>query len=182
MSAERTWEGFAERGSIGAIRLMTRLYQLLGRRFALALLYPITAYFFLREGASRSASRRHLERVWAHPEGRPHLRGRPGFFAPFWHYHEFAMQILDRMVMWSRGLKELRMDDSGGEHLFRLERERRGGMLIGAHLGSFDMPRQLAGEHGLLLNVVMYTKHAARISQFFEQLDPSSGVRVLNLE
>jgi predicted LPLAT superfamily acyltransferase len=164
------------------MRSMARLYALLGRRLSRAALHPIAAYFFVRERASRRASRRYLERVWAHPAGRPHLRGRPGFFAPYWHYHEFAVQILDRMVLWGRGLHELRMDHAGSEHLFALKRERRGGILIGAHLGSFDMPRQLAGDSGIVLNVVMFTANAERINRFFEALDPTSQVRVLSLE
>jgi predicted LPLAT superfamily acyltransferase len=180
MSTERRWVA-AERGSLAGLRLMAWLYQLFGRRASLALLYPIAAYFFLREG-SRSASHRYLARVWVHPEGKKHLSGRPGFFAPFWHYHEFAVQIFDRMVLWGGGLSQLRMDHRGSEHLFALQRERRGALLLGAHLGSYDMPRQLAGEHGLLLNAVMFTAHAERINRFFEQLDPGSSVRVLSLE
>jgi predicted LPLAT superfamily acyltransferase len=161
---------------------MGRLYELFGRRVSRAILHPIAAYFFLRERASRGASRRYLKRVWAHSEGRRNLRGRPGFFAPYWHYHEFAVQIFDRMVLWGHGLSELRMDHEGSEHLFALKREQRGGILIGAHLGSFDMPRQLAGGHGIVLNVVMFTAHAERINRFFEALDPTSQVRVLSLE
>ncbi|HBZ68252.1 MAG TPA: hypothetical protein DEP35_00215 [Deltaproteobacteria bacterium] len=176
------WEEFAERGSLGALRLMARLYNLLGRRLSRAILHPIAAYFFLHDRGSRGLSRRYLERVWVYPEGRAHLRGRPGFFAPYWHYHEFALQIFDRMVLWGHGLSELRMDHQGSEHLFALKRERRGGILIGAHLGSFDMPRQLAGGHGITLNVVMFTAHAERINRFFKSLDPTSQMRVLNLE
>jgi predicted LPLAT superfamily acyltransferase len=180
MSAARRWD-VAERGSLAALRLMARLYRLFGRRISLALLYPIAAYFFLRE-RSRSVSRRYLARVWAHPEGRKHLARPPGFFAPFWHYHEFAVQIFDRMVLWGGGLAQLRMDHAGSEHLFALQRARRGALLLGAHLGSYDMPRQLAGSYGLVLNAVMFTAHAERINRFFEQLDPTSRVRVLSLQ
>jgi predicted LPLAT superfamily acyltransferase len=160
---------------------MARVYEFLGRRVVRVLLYPIAAYFFVRE-RSRSASRRYLARVWAHPEGHKHLSGPPGFFAPFWHYHEFAVQIFDRMVLWGGGLSQLRMDHGGSEHLFALQREGRGALLLGAHLGSYDMPRQLAGDYGLVLNAVMFTTHSERINRFFEQLDPKSRVRVLSLE
>jgi predicted LPLAT superfamily acyltransferase len=179
--SDRAQWATAERGTLGAIRLMTWLYEHLGRRFALALLYPIAAYFFLREG-SRDASRRYLARVWAHPEGRRHLPGPPAFFTPFRQYHEFAVQMLDRMVLWGHGLEELRMDHRGSEHLFALKREGKGALLLGAHLGSYDMPRQLAGAYGLVLNVVMFTANAERINRFFEQLDPTSRIRVLSLD
>jgi predicted LPLAT superfamily acyltransferase len=181
MTAERRWWVVAERGSLAGLRLMARVYELLGRRIVRVLLYPIAAYFFVRE-RSRGASRRYLARVWEHPEGRKHLSRPPGFLAPFWHYHEFAVQILDRMVLWGGGLSQLRMDHGGSEHLFALQRERRGALLLGAHLGSYDMPRQLAGDYGLVLNAVMFTAHSERINRFFEQLDPKSRVRVLSLE
>ena len=126
------WEEFAERGSLAALRFMARLYELLGRRLSRAVLHPIAAYFFVFDRGSLAPSRRYLERVWLRPEGRARLRGRPGFFAPYWHYHEFALQIFDRMVLWGHGLSELRMDHQGSEHLFALKREQRGGILIGA--------------------------------------------------
>ncbi len=175
------WATFAERGTLGALWFVAFVYRVLGRRAVRVMLYPIAAYFFLREG-SREASRRYLAQVWAHPEGRKHLSGPPGFFAPFWHYHEFAIQIFDRMVLWGRGLTELRLDHSGSEPLFALQREGRGALLIGAHLGSFDMPRQLARDYGLVLTVLMFTANAERINRFFEQLDPNSRIRVLSLE
>jgi predicted LPLAT superfamily acyltransferase len=171
----------AERGTLSALRFAARVYGLLGRPVVKAMLYPIAAYFFVRE-RSRGASRAYLARVWAHPEGRRHLPGPPGRFAPFRHYLEFATQIMDRMVMWGGGLASLRMDHSGSEHLFALQRAGRGAILVGAHLGSYDMPRQLAGAYGLALNVVMFTAHAERINRFFEQLDPGSRIRVLSLE
>jgi predicted LPLAT superfamily acyltransferase len=180
MTGQRRWV-VAERGSLAGLQLMARVYEFLGRRVVRVLLYPIAAYFFVRE-RSRSASRRYLARVWAHPEGHKHLSGPPGFFAPFWHYHEFAVQIFDRMVLWGGGLSQLRMDHGGSEHLFALQREGRGALLLGAHLGSYDMPRQLAGDYGLVLNAVMFTTHSERINRFFEQLDPKSRVRVLSLE
>lgn len=167
------WAGLAERGSMGAIRAMAWLHRVLGRRACELALYPVVAYFFLRERAGRRASRRYLARALGRPVG---------FFAPFRHYLEFAVQLVDRMVLWGGGLSQLRMDSRGGEHLFALARQGRGGILLGAHLGSFDMPRQLAGDHGLVLNVVMFTAHAERINRFFEQLDPQSRVRVLHLD
>ena len=182
MSEAAHWWVLAERGSRFASRAMAFCYRRLGRRVNRILLYPVVAYFFVRERASRRASRRWLEQVARFAEGRARLGGRPGPLAPFRHHHEFAVQLLDRMVLWGGGLDQFQMEHRGGEHLFALARERRGGLLLGAHLGSFDMARQLAGAHGLALNAVMFTAHAERINAFFERLDPSSRVRVLQLD
>jgi len=178
----RDWSRFAERGSLGAVRLVAFLYRKLGRRVLELLVTPTATYYFLRERASRRASRDYLDRVWALPQGRRSLGRRPGFFSTFHHYREFASQILDRTVLWGGGIDHFRIDHSGSEHLFALAREGRGGLLLGAHLGSFDMARQLATEYSLRLNVVMFTGHAEHINRLFEQLDPASRVRVLQLD
>ena len=43
MNVESRWEGLSERGSMRAIRLMGRLYEIMGRRLALLLLLPISS-------------------------------------------------------------------------------------------------------------------------------------------
>ena len=182
MSNERHWSAVAERGSMAALRAMAWIYGTLGRSACQLLLYPIVAYFFLRDSRSRRASRAYLDLVWANPEGRSQLRRRPGLLAPLRHYHEFAVQLLDRMVLWGGGFHRFQMDHAGSEHLFDLARAGRGGILLGAHVGSFDMARQLAGEHQLAINLVMFTAHAARINRFFEQLSSGDRVKVLQLD
>lgn len=179
---DRHWAGFAERGSVRALRLLVWLYRNLGRRGCQSLLAPIALYYFVRERVSRRASRDYLLRVWRRPEGRRVLGRRPGWFAPYRHYREFAAQILDRFVLWGGGFEQFHMDHRGSEHLFRLAAEKRGALLFGAHVGSFDMARQLATRYGLRLNVVMFTAHAERINRAFEELDPASRVRVLQID
>ncbi len=182
MSDAQHWSAVAERGSMAALRVMGWVHRALGRRACEILLYPVVAYFFAVDSSSRRASRAYLERIWANPEGRAQLRRRPGFFAPFWHQHEFAVQLLDRMVLWGGGFGSFQIDHSGSEQLFELARTGRGAILLGAHVGSFDMARQLAGEHRLAINLVMFTAHAERINRFFEQLSPGERVKVLQLD
>jgi predicted LPLAT superfamily acyltransferase len=176
------WSHLAERGTMGAIRLLAWADRRLGRIAARALLDLTVAYYYLRERAWRGASRRHLEAVWSRPEGRAALGRRPGPLAPLLHYREFAQQAYDRMLLWGGGASRFQMDHEGSEHLFRLARERRGGLVLGAHLGSFDMARTLAREYGVALNIVMLTAHSQRINRLFEELDPAHGVRVVALE
>jgi predicted LPLAT superfamily acyltransferase/predicted hotdog family 3-hydroxylacyl-ACP dehydratase len=180
MSQQSHWSAMAERGSMAALRVMAWGYRVLGRWFCQLLLYPAVIYFFLADGRGRRASRAYLERIHERRGGAAGRR--PGRFAPLRHYFEFAVQLLDRMVLWGGGLSGFRMDHHGSEHLFALARARRGAILLGAQLGSCDMARELAGAYDLVLNVVMYTAHAERINRFFEHQAPESHVRVLQLD
>lgn len=166
---------------MGAIRFLVWVHRHLGRFASRLLLDATVAYFYLRERAWRGASRRHLEAVWSRPEGRAALGRRPGPLAPFFHYREFAQQAYDRMLLWGGGMDLFQIDHEGSEHLFRLAREGRGGLLLGAHLGSFDMARTLAREYGIVLNIVMFTAHAEHINRLWEELDPESRLRVVQI-
>ena len=181
-SGKGDWSHLAESGTMAAIRFFTGIHRVLGRPGSLVLLWFTVAYFYLRERAWRGESRRYLEAVWSRPEGRLTLGRRPRAFAPLRHYHEFALQTFDRMLLWGGGVDRFQMDHQGSEHLFRLARERRGALLLGAHLGSFDMARTLARDYGIVLNIVMFTEHAERINRLFEELDPGCRLRVVQLE
>jgi predicted LPLAT superfamily acyltransferase len=164
------------------MRFMAWLQRRLGRGLCLALLHPIAAYFWLRRPGVRRASRSWFDAVAAHPDGRATLPRGARARDSYRHLHEFAVQLFDRLVMWGGGFDTLEITHEGSDHLFELAREGRGALLIGSHLGSFDLLRLLAGRHGLRVNVLMYTEQAERITAFFERIDPESCVRVLRLD
>lgn len=176
------WQRAAEAGSIGAMRAMNLLYRLLGRRVCLWVLHPIVAWFALREGEARRASLDYQATLRAFPGGAAALGSlspRAGFRR---HLHEFATQIFDRMVVWGDSLTRMDVDPEGGRPLLELARAGRGGILVGAHLGSFDLLRRVADRYDVVVHVLMYTDHAAQINAFFERLDPRSRVRVLRID
>jgi predicted LPLAT superfamily acyltransferase len=178
VSGPRGWQQLAEVGSLGALRAMSWLYFRFGRAFSLTVLYPIAGYFFLRHAFIRAASRDYLETL-ARASGTPRRVRRRDVFA---HILEFAIQIFDRMVSWGDSFDRIRMEKSGSVALRDLARTGRGGILVGAHYGSFDLLRLVAHQSEVTVNVLMYTQHADRINEFFARLDPKSRVRVLPID
>ena len=84
------WRDRPEGGNRFALRLIAAFALRFGRRPARLALYPITAYFVLRRGAERRASREYLEQ----------LRGRAvSAWEIFRHVHCFACTILDRVFL-----------------------------------------------------------------------------------
>jgi predicted LPLAT superfamily acyltransferase len=67
----------------------------------------------------------------------------------------------------------------GLELLRRTLAKGRGCILLGAHLGSFELLRTLAPEHGLSVNVVMYEENAAKITGVLNTLNPEVGSRTI---
>jgi predicted LPLAT superfamily acyltransferase len=183
VSSGATWASTAERGSIGALHAMAWLYRRFGRSLSIPLLTPIAAYFVLRDGESRRASLQYLRRLHAWPEGRLAFEREPGLLESLRHFREFAINIFDRLCVWTGEADRIEIRDEGGsEQLARLVRERRGAILLGAHLGSFDMLRVLSERQKFKVNVLMFTRHAAQITSFFERLHPGAGLRVIELD
>lgn len=181
MSSGATWATTAERGSVAALRAMAWLYRHFGRSISVALLTPIAAYFLLRDGKARRASLQYLRQLHAWPAGRRAFEREPGLLESLRHFREFSINIFDRLCVWTGETDEIEIRDEGSEHLFRLARERRGAILLGAHLGSFDMLRVLSEQQKLKVNVLMFTRHAAQITSFFERLHPGEKLCVIHM-
>ena len=167
---------------MSALVLIRWFYRYFGRRASVALLTPIVAYFFVTGRAARRASMDYLRTLWAMPRGRAALGEAPTWRHVFRHLHEFAENILDRMIVWSGDAERIQIDDQATEHLLDLVRERRGALLLSAHIGSYDMLRLLSERTGIVLNVLMFTQHSARINSFFERLYPELAIRLIHFE
>jgi len=182
VSTSATWATTAERGSVWALHAMAWLYRRFGRSIGSMLLTPIAAFFLLRDRKSRRASDQYLRRLHAWPEGRRAFEREPGLLESLRHFREFATSIFDRLCVWTGAADQIEIRDDGSEHLFRLAQKRRGAILLGAHLGSFDMLRGLSERQNLKVNVVMFSRHVARVTAFFERLHPGARLRVIQVD
>ena len=172
------WSGRAERGSWWTLRLvMTAI-----RRFGAGPLRPIVPfvaiYFVLFLGEARRASRDYLVRV-----GRIKTEGwRFDSLEIYRHIRMFAFVILDRLELWSGAIDRFDIQLHGESCMQDLIDRKRGAMLVGAHMGSFDILRLIARKYDIRVNVIMYTGNAQLINRAFSELDPASGLRLIELD
>lgn len=160
----RHWLNYSERSNPLALRTITWIALKLGRPVARAVLYPISLYFLLFAPSIRRASRDYLSRV---------LGRRPGLRDVFRHIHSFSAITLDRVFMLTGQDGTLDIRTSGVEAIDRLLDRRRGGILLGAHLGSFEAARASArGRPEMVVRLLMYPENARKIGALFEALNP----------
>jgi predicted LPLAT superfamily acyltransferase len=176
-----TWTHARERGTRIGIRIAVGFFRLVGRRWSALLGYPLLAYYFFTAPAARRASRDYLRRLWATPAGRAALGRPPGTWESFLHFRAFVASIFDRLAFWTGLHDRFEVIFHGRQHLLDAMTGGRGVILLGAHLGSFDVLRVLAGVHHVKVNVLMFTDNAERINAVFEQLDPTSRMHVIRL-
>ncbi len=124
------WSDKAERGSAWLISLLVWLARTVGRPACRALLYPITGYFVLTDGTARRASAEFLHAV----QGRPARQ-----IDVFRHFYSFGATLLDRVYMASGDFKRFEVNIQGLALVDRAVQGGHGCVLLGSHLGSFDL-------------------------------------------
>lgn len=161
----QAWLRLPERSNAFWLRTITWIALRLGRPLARILLYPITAYFLLLGDRSGDASRDYLRRVLGRP---PRFRDR------FRHYHTFACTLLDRLFVLTGQEHRLRLEVHGLEQLMRHAREGRSCLLVGAHLGSFEILRALGQVRaGLRIKALMFGETTPAIASLYRRLNPA---------
>ena len=166
------WLNRPEAGGWFAIWLIRFIGLHFGRTFARLFLYPITLYFYFRRGPERRASRDYFRRV----------QGRPGNAWQVMHLiHAYASTILDRVFLLARGVDDFRIDVQGLEELHRHLDRGRGVLLLGAHVGSFEVLRVLAAKKPQYqLKLVMDKSKTPALTALLEALAPELSGSIID--
>jgi predicted LPLAT superfamily acyltransferase len=168
-----TWLSVPERGTVWGIAAVFWLARASGRRAARGLVALVALYYMLVDGRARAASRRWWEVV----EG-----GRPSFRRICGHVLRFAHVAVDRIFILGGRSDLFTITRDGQHHLARLERERRGAILLGAHLGSFEAMRLGAKEDRLSINVVGNFSNARMINEVLDRVSEDNRAQVIHAE
>lgn len=167
------WKQQAERGSPLAIRLMAWVAQALGRPLARALLYPICLYYLCGSRKANQALRRYYE----------HLQGRaPSWPVLFRHYHAFASTLLDRVYCLRGRFDLFNIRTYGLEVLDGVLAQGRGCLLVGSHLGSFEVVRAVGlAREQIAVKVLMDEQNAPLIRALIQELSPAVAETVIQV-
>ena len=165
------WVNLKERGTPASLEVIAWIALHLGRWLARLLLYPVTMYFFVTADPARRASYEFLERA---------QRRSVHWWHVFRHFYCFAATILDRVYLLCGEFERFRVTIRGKELLQRQIETGKGGILLGSHLGSFEVLRTLGVmTRGFPLKVLMDTEHNQNITRFFDALNPSIADTVI---
>lgn len=166
------WKERPEGGGRFAIWLIRSIARHGGRTIARLLLVPITVYFTLVRGPERRASIAYLSRVLGRPAG---------LLDGMRHVHTFAATILDRVFLLGGRIDEFDVTMSGLDHVHAALDQRRGVLLFGSHLGSFEVLRVLARKRPeYTIRVVLDKKQSPAMTQLLDELNPEIAAGVID--
>ncbi|PKO89604.1 MAG: acyl-CoA synthetase [Betaproteobacteria bacterium HGW-Betaproteobacteria-12] len=167
------WLRQQEKSNLAILRLMVWISLTFGRRIGRLVLYGIAAYYVLFAARARRASRAYLQRAL----------GRWAEWADgFRHVLAFASTIHDRIYLLNDRFDLFDIEVVGAEALHASLERQPGALLIGAHLGSFEVLRAL-GRHraGLKVAMLMYEENARKINATLEAINPAATEDIIAL-
>lgn len=167
------WVARPELGSARVMRWVVPLALHLGRAPVRLLLYPVCLYFLFFSAPARQASRDYL----AHVLGR-----KPKLADLFRHFHFFASTVLDRIFLLNDRFEEFEVETFGKELVDGMNAHGEGCLLLGAHLGSFEIIRSLGRATRVPpMNLVMYEDNAQKINAVLYAINPQLTQQIIGL-
>jgi predicted LPLAT superfamily acyltransferase len=167
-----SWSGQRERGSALMLGIMIWITRHLGWQIGQALLYPITLWFYVGSAAARAASRDYLARVLGRPARQRDVMR---------HLFTFACVILDRVFFLSGRVADYQLKVQGLEAVTEVVNSGRGCILLGSHLGSFDVLRAFGRNAPVRVSPVMFRLNSGHLTRMLERLDPELARDVIDI-
>ena len=172
MGDSKHWQSREEAGSARGLKIMLWIAQRVNRRMLHAVLYPITAYFYLVRKPERCASRNFLNRVLPKPATR---------FDVWRHFLSFAKMTADRFYFFVNGGRNIPISFVGEEALNTVVARGGSGIFLAAHFGSFEAARVVGPQIGEIdLRIVLDKSVSSRIVEILEDINPKLIDRIID--
>ena len=167
------WIRHRERGSMALLSIMAFVSLRLGRSFSRIFLYGIAIYFFLFAPQARRHSRRYLRLA---------LGRAPRASDRFRQILSFATTIHDRVYLLNEQFALFNITLDGESLLLAQSHSGRGALLMGAHMGSFEVMHSLGRRRrGLQVAMAMYEENARKINATLAAINPRSKSDIVSL-
>jgi len=167
------WMRQQERSNLAILKLMVWISLTFGRAVGRIVLYGIAAYYVLFAPRARRFSRNYLNLAlgrWAE------------WSDGFRHVFSFASTIHDRIYLPNDRFDLFDIDIIGSEAVEKVAAEYPGALLIGAHLGSFEVLRAVGrGQQRLKVAMLMYEENARKINSTLEAINPAASQDIIPL-
>lgn len=178
VSAERTrhWAEVNERGAGWGPALMAFIYRVLGRTVCLIVMAPVILYFYAAGTRQRRASLDYLRRVWR-MQGRA---DRPNHWHALQHFFAFGESLVDKFGAWTGRIDRVDVDAIDGGAFEAMRDDKRGSLIISAHVGATEIVRAIASRHQRRrITIVIHSANAKHYNSLIERFAPQSQVSLV---
>ncbi len=170
------WSRQREKGTIKGIKLLLRVYELLGSRvFSIVLHFPII-FYFLFDAQIRQSSRKFQRLVASRLQG-----SKPA--STYQHLYTFGLAMLDKLSAWRGDITDESVVVHHPEAVRKALDDQRGCLLIGSHLGNLELCRALSKRYtNLKINALVFTANAKKFNDVMAEVNQNSALNLIQVD
>jgi predicted LPLAT superfamily acyltransferase len=156
------WQGKSKGTPLG-YRIFVSVCRKLGLAPAYLLLHFVAFYYFLFSSASSKT-------IYRYFRDRHHLGRTKAFFKIYGNYYLLGQTLIDKMVVMASLKNKFTYHFDGMENLRQVAGSGKGGILLSAHVGNWEMAGHHLWQLNSKINVVMFDGEHERIKVLLNQL------------
>jgi predicted LPLAT superfamily acyltransferase len=167
----RTWQG-RSKATTNGYRLFVNLLRLAGVKVAYLFLFPVAAWYFLFSGSTSRPMLYYFRKRLA--MGR--LQALWGLYR---NYYVFGQTLIDKVTLMSGMKSPFTYNFDGARHLKAMVYEQKGGLLLSAHMGSYEAAGHVLGGYNAKLNVLMFDGEDRNIRDYMKSVTAGRSFRII---
>lgn len=166
-----SWEGKSKATPLG-YRIFVTVLKTFGLRPAYGLLRVVALYYLI---FSRSSTRHLLQYFQARLN-----KGKwPALGSAYRTYYQFGQSLIDKVAMQSGMDTPFTFDFDGEQYLREIVTGGKGGMLLSAHVGNWEIAGHLLKRLNTTINVVMYDGEQEQIKAYLEKVTGGRNMQLI---
>ncbi len=166
-----SWQG-KSRGNKTGFRIFVWVLKNAGLSAAYLLLRFVAFYFFIFSGKAFRC-----QYAFFHKRlGNSSLRSIINIYK---NYYWFGQTIIDKIVLMSGMKNPFRFDFEGEDYLRDMVAQNKGGLLLSAHVGNWEIAGHLLQRLGTEMHIVMYDGEARQIKDYLETITEKHSAQII---
>ncbi|HEX7753876.1 MAG TPA: lipid A biosynthesis acyltransferase [Niabella sp.] len=165
------WDGSSKANTTG-YRIFIMLLKMGGPRPAYLLLRVVAFYYFLFSTRANLAINYYLRQ-------RLHFSGLKAIRLWYQNYYWFGQALIDRIVLMAGIKNSLTFNFDGEAHLREMVSGGRGGLLLSAHIGNWEIAGHLLKRLHTKINIVMYDGEQQQIKEYLNSVTGERNATII---
>src|ERR1043165_7708687 len=168
------WEG-KSKGTVLGHKIFVFILNRLGLKLAYFVLRFVALYYFLFARKSNKSSFYYFHNILKYKRFTTYLK-------IYKNYYIFGQTILDKVALLAGVKTKFTINHDGGTNLDKIAAMGKGGILVSAHIGNWEIAGQLLNRLNTTFNILMYENERESIKKYMEGVEKKKNVNIIGIK
>jgi len=165
------WKG-KTRGGVAGYKIFIYLIKNLGVKSAYFLLRFVALYFLFFSGKEKKAITWYFKNIQKYSSTK-------AFISVYKNFYVLGQSLIDKIAILSGIKKDFTFDFDGEENLRKIAADGKGGFLIGAHTGNWEIAGQLLERIDTKINIVMLEAEHEKVKNLLDNVMVEKNMNII---